>query len=188
MQSGQRAMSVARESILTLLEETDGRSELYDGELREKPPMSVDHNQSVWELLRQLLPQLPPSIYQLRSNGGHLAVPGANSFVPDLFVLPVETLARMTPEQRRFERYADPMPFVVEIWSPSTGTYDVDRKIPGYQARGDLEIWRIHPFDQVILIWRRQDDGRYVESEARGGTIALHAVPDETIGLDALWA
>jgi len=180
-------MAVARESILALLEETDGRSELYDGELREKPPMSVDHNQSVWELLRQLLPQLPPSIYQLRSNGGHLAVPGTNSFVPDLFVLPVETLARMTPEQRRFERYADPMPFVVEIWSPSTGSYAVDRKIPGYQVRGDLEIWRIRPFDRTVQIWRRQAKGGYAESLHLEGIVTLHALPQVRIDLEPLF-
>lgn len=76
----------------------------------------------------------------------------------------------------------------VEIWSLSTGTYDVDRKIPGYQARGELEIWRIHPFGRVVTIWRRQDDGRYVESGPRGGTIAPDTVPDVLIDLDALWA
>ena len=181
-------MAVARESILALLEETDGRSELYDGELRDKPPMSVDHNQSVWKLLRQVLLQLPPDTYQVRSNGGHLAIAGRNSYVPDLFVLPVETLERSTPEQRRFERYAEPMPFVVEIWSPSTGTYDVDRKIPGYRARGDLEIWRIHPFERTVHIWRRQADGSYAESLRREGSVTLHALPQVTIELEPLFA
>ena len=180
-------MAVAKESLVALLEETDGRSELYGGELREKLPMSVDHNQSVWELLRQLLPEIPQGVYQLRINGGHLAVPGGNSYIPDLFVLPVEAIARMTPTQRRFERYAEPMPFVVEIWSPSTGTFDIDRKIPGYRARGDLEIWRIHPFDRVVTAWRRDTDDRYVESEFRNGTVSLHALPNVSINLDVLF-
>ncbi|MEP6871059.1 MAG: hypothetical protein ABI939_04320 [Anaerolineaceae bacterium] len=33
-----------------------------------------------------------------------------------------------------------PLPFVAEVWLPSTGEYDVDEKFPQYQRRGDLEI------------------------------------------------
>ena len=40
----------------------------------------------------------------------------------------------------------DPLPLVAEVWSPSTGDYDIDTTAPVYQRRGDLEIWRIHPF------------------------------------------
>jgi Uma2 family endonuclease len=43
------------------------------------------------------------------------------------------------------ELYVEPLPLVVEVWSPSTGQYDVDEKLPEYQRRGDLEIWRFHP-------------------------------------------
>ena len=180
-------MAVVRESILALLEGTDGRRELYDGELREKPQMSFGHNDTLDVLVDQVKSQLSRNLHRVRYNSAHLTVPNGNSYIPDLVIVPVSAFEDFLSNRRRFERYADPMPFVVEIWSPSTGSYDVDRKIPGYQARSDLEIWRIHPFDQVVLNWRRQDDGRYVESEARGGTIALHALPDVTIDLDALW-
>lgn len=180
-------MAVARDSILELLQETDGRSELYDGVLREKPPMSSPHNHSVWVLTRQLARQLPDDLYDVRINGGHLAIPGGHSYIPDVFVLPIATFERATPEQRRFERYAEPMPFVVEVWSPSTGTYDVDRKIPGYRERGDLEIWCVHPFERTVHIWRRQADGSYAESLHREGSITLHALPQVTIDLDPLF-
>ena len=180
-------MSVARESILTLLEETDGRSELYDGELREKPQMSFGHNDTLDVLLDQVKSQLSRNLHRVRYNSAHLTVPNGNSYIPDLVIVPVSAFEDFLSNRRRFERYADPMPFVVEIWSPSTGSYDVDRKIPGYQARGDLEIWRIHPFYRTVQIWRRQSHGHYVESEARGGTIELHALPQVRIDLEPLF-
>jgi len=182
------ALPLAQQTAVpSSLEETDGRHELYDGELREKPQMSFGHNLTMRRLVRQLIMQLPFDGFEVLQNAGHTAVPGGNSYIPNVAVVPTSLTKAFRDDPRTFESYSSALPFVVEIWSPSTGRYDIDRKIPGYQARSDLEIWRIHPFDQVVLIWRRQDDGRYVESEARGGTIALHALPDVTIDLDALW-
>ena len=179
-------MPLTKDATTALLETTDGRSELYDGELREKPPMSVGHNKTVWALLQQLIRQLPTSDFEVRSNAGHLAIRGGNSYIPDVMVLPNAIVGDLG-DLRTFERYDDPMPFVVEVWSPSTGTYDIDRKIPGYKARGDLEIWRIHPFDRVVTIWRRQFDGTYVESRHQKGTVSLHALPQVTIEIESLF-
>jgi Uma2 family endonuclease len=76
---------------------------------------------------------------------------------------------------------------VVEVWSPSTGGYDIDAKLPTYRARGDREIWRIHPYERTLTTWRRQPDGSYAETVHRGGTIEPIAVPGVTIDLDALF-
>ena len=75
----------------------------------------------------------------------------------------------------------------LEVWSPSTGEYDVNAKVPEYQRRGDLEIWRIHPFDRTLIAWRRQPDGSYIESHYAGGTVKPVALPDVTIDLDTLF-
>lgn len=170
------------------LEETDGRHELYDGELREKPSMSFGHNLTMRRLVWQLITQLAFESFEVLQNAGHTAIPGGNSYIPDVAIVPANLTEAFHAAPRTFESYAAPLPFVVEIWSPSTGRYDIDRKLPGYQARGDLEIWRIHPFDQIVRIWRRNDDGSYVESETRGGTVTLHALQHVTVDLDALWA
>jgi Uma2 family endonuclease len=77
---------------------------------------------------------------------------------------------------------------VVEVWSPSTGRYDVDTKFPEYRARGDHEVWRVHPFERIVTVWRRQPDDSYIESRHSGGTIELWALPGVTIDLDAVFA
>ena len=45
-----------------------------------------------------------------------------------------------------------PLPLVVEIWSPSTGT---DTKFAEYRRRADAEVWRLHPFARTLTQWRR---------------------------------
>jgi Uma2 family endonuclease len=80
------------------------------------------------------------------------------------------------------------MPLVVEVWSPSTGEYDVDEQLPEYQARGDLEIWRVHPFERTLTVWRRQADGAYAHEVYEGGVVRPIALPGVTIDLDALFS
>jgi len=77
---------------------------------------------------------------------------------------------------------------VVEIWSPSTGGYDVAEKLPEYMRRGDREIWFIHPVELTLTAWRRQQDGTYAKSVHRDGRLELAAVPGVVVDLDALFA
>lgn len=76
---------------------------------------------------------------------------------------------------------------MIEIWSPSTGRYDIIEKLRDYQARGDLEIWRVHPYERTITAWRRSPDGSYTESIYRGGTVRLESLPGVAIDLDTLF-
>jgi hypothetical protein len=63
----------------------------------------------------------------------------------------------------------------------------VDTKLPEYQARGDDEIWRIHPVERTLIAWRKQADGSYVESVHREGVVEPVALPGVRIPLDALF-
>jgi Uma2 family endonuclease len=83
--------------------------------------------------------------------------------------------------------FSDPLPLVVEVWSPSTGDYDVDAKLPVYQQRGDLEIWRIHPYERTLTAWRRQPDGLYQETIHPEGVVKPMALPGVAIDLGALF-
>jgi Uma2 family endonuclease len=79
------------------------------------------------------------------------------------------------------------MPFVAEVWSPSTGRYDVDTKLPAYQRRGDREIWRLHPYERTLSVWQRQPDGSYREFIHHGGLVPVASLPGVAIDLDALF-
>jgi Uma2 family endonuclease len=83
--------------------------------------------------------------------------------------------------------FSGPLPLVVEVWSSSTGDYDVDTKLSVYQQRGDLEIWRIHPYERTLTAWRRQPDASYQETLHSDGTIKPMALPGVAIDLDALF-
>ena len=83
------------------------------------------------------------------------------------------------------EGYAAAVPFVAEVWSPSTGEYDVGTKLPEYQARGDLDNWRIDP--RTVIAWRRQADGSYSETLCRRGDVPVESLPEVAIQLESLF-
>ncbi len=85
------------------------------------------------------------------------------------------------------EVYSNALPLVVEIWSPSTSSYDIDEKLAGYQRRGDHEIWRLHPYERTLTGWRRQPDGTYAETVYEGGTVEPVGLPRVSIDLDGLF-
>jgi Uma2 family endonuclease len=86
------------------------------------------------------------------------------------------------------ESYPEPLPFVSEVWSPSTGGYDQSVKLREYKERGDAEIWLIHPYDRTVTAWRKQPDGSYAEAVYTSGVIQPVALPGVSIEFDALFA
>ena len=78
------------------------------------------------------------------------------------------------------------MPLVVEVWSPSTGDYDVEVKLREYQQRGDAEIWRIHPYERTLTTWRLQPAGSYEQTVYSTGIIQLVALPGVEIEIGRL--
>ena len=182
-------MSVAAQTYHRVaLEDPEGQWELHEGRLREKPAMSYRHNDAIAYLGAQLIRQLDPAKFRVRINAGRVRRADETYYIPDVFVLPV---ALVGPERDRpdvLEVYDAPLPLVVEVWSPSTGGYDVDAKLPAYEGRGDLEIWRLHPFERTLTARRRQPNGTYEQTVHRGGTVRPFALSDVAIDLDALFA
>lgn len=161
------------------------RWELVAGQLREKPGNSWDHSRVVSELIYWLYPQLDPRQH-LPFIGAHVRCTKGTVFRPDVTIVPVE-YGREFAGRPVLAIFSRPLPFLVEIWAPSTGDYDVDTKIPEYQKRDDLEIWRVHPYQKTITVWCRQPNGVYVESRHDRGGISLHALPDVSLALDDLF-
>jgi Uma2 family endonuclease len=169
------------------LEDPTGGWELVCGRLRSKPAMTTEHNGVIRMLQYHLQRQLDVREYVVSTDNGRLRVSCGSSYVPDLFVLPRAFERRLRERPGTFEVYGEPMPLVVEVWSPSTGDYDVEEKLREYQRRGDLEIWRIHPYERTLTAWRRQADGGYAEAMQRGGSIQPVALPGVTIELESLF-
>jgi Uma2 family endonuclease len=168
------------------LEDPEGHWELHCGMLRRKPGMTYEHNYAMEELNYALRRQLDPSKFEVRSNAGRVSRSPQNYYIPDVFVLPAE-LTEALLGHRVLETYSAPLPLVVEIWSPSTGDFDVETRLGEYQRRGDQEIWRLHPYERTLTAWRRQPDASYLEHVQQGGTIQPIALPGVTIDLDALF-
>ena len=169
------------------LDEPDRTWELHDGELREKPAMSIAHAAGMYDLIEQISEQLDRSRFHYRMNTGRTRHSPDNVFIPDVMIVPVAEIDRLLTIPSQLELYVDPLPFVAEFWSPSTGNYDLDAKIPRYRERGDEEIWRVHPLERSVIAWRMQVDGTYAEARLTSGTVALHAIPTITIDLDRLF-
>jgi Uma2 family endonuclease len=158
--------------------------ELHEGRLVEKPGVTFRHGQIPMLLGHFLLSQLDRDAYEVVSEL-RVRRPSATVFMPDLMVVPAAYSAEIR-DRPVLAIFSDPLPLVVEVWSPSTGDYDVDARLPVYQQRGDLEIWRIHPYERTLTAWRRESNGSYQETVHRGGIVTPVALPGVEIDLDEL--
>lgn len=183
-----QGLAVTEEEYLSIaLAEHDGHWELWDGKLVRKPSMTFAHNEIAWKLGVSLYSQLDHAGFSCRTNAGHAHHSERNYYVPDVMVIPMTYALPLRDRQDLLEAYAEPLPLVVEVWSRSTGRYDVREKLGQYRQRGDLEIWFIHPYERTLTAWQRQPDGSYSEAMHRGGTIQPVALPGVSIDLDALF-
>jgi Uma2 family endonuclease len=164
----------------------DRKWELVEGRLREKPGMSWEHGELLILLGHLLLRQLDRRQFSVLGERRVRRSPG-NIFISDLFVVPIAYGEEFRNRPGVLAIISQPLPLVVEVWSRSTGEYDVEAKIPVYQQRGDLEIWRIHPYERTLTAWRRQSDGSYAEAVYREGTVSLTALPGVAIDLAELF-
>lgn len=149
--------------------------------------MAFAHNELMFELGHQLRLQLDRREFRVRVNMARVRKSTDNYYVPDVFVLPIALVERYLQNPDALEVYDAPLPLVVEVWSPSTGGYDVNAKLPEYQRRGDLEIWRLQPYEHTLTAWRRNLDGSYVETVHAGGVVYPIALPGVSINLDELF-
>lgn len=180
-------MAIREQTFFQVALEEPGQWELYCGHLRRKPAMTASHNEVAGNIYFQIRQQLDPGRYAVRLGMGHVQRSAESYFIPDVFVVPVELVRPLLNLRDTLEAYGAPLPLVVEVWSPSTGEYDVDTKIPEYQARGDLEIWRVHPFDRTVRAWRRQADGSYSELEVTSGRLEPVGLPGVSIELRTIF-
>jgi Uma2 family endonuclease len=168
------------------LNELDRLWELWDGVLVEKPLMSMKHDDVAFHIGYLLQSQIDRSAYRVNVNGGKTRRSARTYYIPDVVVIPAAFVLPFEDDPRAFNAFAEPLPLVVEVWSPSTGTYDIETKLQGYRERGDAEIWFIQPYERTLTAWRRQPDDSYAEATYRGGGVPVASLPGVVIDLDTL--
>lgn len=168
------------------LNDTDRQWELWDGEPREKPLMSMMHEDVSSYLGAMLINQLDRRQFRVNINGGRARRSERNFFIPDVAVIPAAYKLPFERDPRAFNAFAEPLPLVVEVWSRTSGAYDFAVKLQAYRERGDEEIWFIHPYERTRTAWRRQPDRSYAEEQYRGGVIPIASLPGVAIDLDVL--
>jgi Uma2 family endonuclease len=180
---------LVRERMIDVLTRAgdDSRLEVHRGQLREKPLMSFDHGDVMTYLAVQLVGQVDRKAFRVHVNNGRVRRTESTYYIPDIIVIPMHLTDPFRGKIGVLEIYDDPLPLVVEVWSESTGDYDVDEKLPEYIARGDREILRLHPYERTLTSWRRQPDGTYTKTVFHGGKVELHALPGVVIDLDELY-
>ena len=168
------------------LNDLDRKWELGDGVPVEKPWMSITHNDVAFYLELALGNPLNPRAYRVNVNGDRAHISPRAYYIPDVIVIPADYQRSFDHDPRALGVYAKPLPLVAEVWSPTTGHYDVATKLEGYRGRGDLEIWFIHPCERTPTAWRRQPEGSYTEELYRSGVAPVASLPGVTIDLDVL--
>jgi Uma2 family endonuclease len=169
------------------LAEPHRKWELRDGVLREKPGMTASHNELEVTLGYMLMSQLDRAAYRVRVDAGRMQRSRVTYLIPDVFVVPTAYVTPLLDQKDVLEVYEQPLPLVIEVWSRSTGDYDVEEKLAVYKQRGDLEIWRIHPYERTLTAWCRHPDGRYEETVHREGIVRPTALAGVEIDLAALF-
>jgi Uma2 family endonuclease len=170
------------------LEDDETKWELVCGRLVAKPPKTTEHEDVSRTLLHFLGLRVSWAEYSVGQESPKLRVQSGNYRIPDVCVIPRGLIRRRKQElPARLEVYEQPMPLVVEVWSPSTGDVDRTDKLREYLERGDLEIWHIEPYQRTLTAWRRQPDGGYAETHYTGGPVEIASLPGVVIDLDTLF-
>ena len=181
-------MPVSEQTYLRLVQEDpDSKWELHCGRLWSKEPMTWEYIKLASVLGFWLQQQLPLDQFIVVEQAGQVRRSETQYYIPDVLVVPAAMVERLFPQRGMVAVFPDPLPLVVEIWSPSTGRLDVVDKLPEYQGRGDREVWLIHPYERWLRARVRQPDGSYSETLYQGGAVSRAYLPNVTIDLDALF-
>jgi Uma2 family endonuclease len=182
------AMPVSEQTYRQVaMEDPEGHWELHCGRLRRKPEMTTEHDATMHNLGFLLYRQPNRGEFVVRINTGRARRLSTQYYIPDVCVVPARVVHELLARPGTFAVFEEPLALVAEVWSPSTGEYDLTDKLRDYRRHSDLEFWLIHPYERTLTAWRRQPDGTYTETLCTAGAIQPVALPDVTIQLAALF-
>jgi Uma2 family endonuclease len=152
------------EEYLALERQSEGKSELIDGEMVAMTGASRAHNQIVWNLTVALDARLRERGCRGFVNDMRVRVPATDLFTyPDLSVVCGE------PEfdDAKQDTLLNPQ-LVLEVLSPSTELYDRGKKFSQYRMLNSLQEYLLVAQDEVrVESFVRQPDQRWLLTELR---------------------
>ena len=86
----------------------DPNLELHHGQLREKPSMSVEHNDVTDLLVTMLRDQLDRNEYWVRENFGRLRRSADTYYIPDVVVIPTALLRALRARPGSLDAHTEP--------------------------------------------------------------------------------
>ena len=103
------------------VEDPSGHWELVCGRLRQKPDMTIEHNDSIRALGYRLISQLDHCQFAVDMGQTKVHVAPDTYCIPDLAVIPREAIRRKRAvEGGELEVYTEPLPLIAEALSRST--------------------------------------------------------------------
>ncbi|MDR2014699.1 MAG: Uma2 family endonuclease, partial [Azoarcus sp.] len=78
---------------------------------------------------------------------------------------------------------------IVEVFSPSTGKRDLNEKFSLYEEAGVKEYWLVYPEAKAVLVFLRQDDGKYNDGTIyeENTKIPIHIFDNHTINWEDIF-
>jgi Uma2 family endonuclease len=165
------------------LVDEDTPAELFDGVMIVHSPASPRHNRLAGFLGKLL------SLYAEARDLGEVFGPDdlirlapGRKFAPDVFFLRSDRLPDPLPEAE-FTVAPD---LVIEVLSPSTRDYDLNKKRAAYHKAGVRELWFVDAASEQVILDRR-GKRRYTSAVLTEGRLTTKAVPGFWLEVSWLW-
>jgi Uma2 family endonuclease len=179
-----QSRSLTYDDLLRIRETRDERLELIDGELFVTPSPSPLHQYVSGRLeflFRQLVLNLGYGL--LFSAPLDVKLAGDTVVQPDLILYLPDRRPRVTATA------VEGAPsLVVEILSPSTRTYDLEKKRRLYAEQGVPENWIVDTLSHAVTVCSEPREGRYRLERLTTDVATSVLIPDFVVDLDELFA
>jgi Uma2 family endonuclease len=169
----------------------DDRFELIAGEVYDMSPApSRRHQQISGELFRQIANHLAGRRCSVYAAPFDVRLTEADESDEECTTIVQPDISIICDQEKLDDKGCKGAPdFIAEILSPYTASKDNITKAALYEKHGVKEYWIVHPLDNIIIVRRLGEHGKYapVDFYDGKGTLALTVLPDLTIDLDVLF-
>jgi len=169
------------------LADPGGQLELYQGQLRKKPGMSVEHGDIMFHLGMLLQNQLDRGEYRLRASHARLRRSADTYDVPDIAVIPTAGSVRCANVPAVSTPILSRCHWLSRSGPPQREGTTLTKRRQTISSVATSKFGAYTPNERTITVWRSGPDSSYTESIYRDGTRRLGSLPGVAIDLDTLF-